>query len=174
MSIDRRLAALEDALAARKQSKRIHTELDLAELEARWAAYERKKQVFEALTTAEKIKAKEVELAELQQRESDPLMRYRIRLAEVCIEELQGVAAEVCEEARAEATAAVTGRRYEKPGEWQPPVREHRELEEGDPDEQPVLGHRPRLPALSDARRMHDRLEHYRSTGCVWLEPDRP
>jgi hypothetical protein len=169
-ALTRRIELLE--LAA--PFKTVRAEFDLAALAARLAAIGQRRQAYEAMSVPDKIKAKDAELLELRAREPDQFLPYRIRLVEIDLEQLHGAAPEACEEARAEAAATVTGRRYSKPGEWRPVQRSEPEVLEGDIDEQPVIGHRPRQPAASDAQRIHDRLEHYRSTGCLWLEPDRP
>jgi hypothetical protein len=167
--LKRRIEALE------RRSPRVQpATLDENTLAERLAAILQRRQAYEAMSVPEKIKAKDAELLELRAREPDQFLPYRIRLVEIDLEELHGATAEACEEARAEAAATVTGRRYSKPSEGRPVQRSEPEVLEGDIDEHPVVEHRPRRPAASDARRMHDRLEHYRSTGCVWLEPDRP
>jgi hypothetical protein len=159
--------------ALERRSPRAQTApLDLDLLAERLAASLQRWQAYEAMSVPDKIKAKDAELLELRAREPDLFMPYRIRLTEIDLEQLHGAAPEACEEARAEAAAMVTGRRYSKPSEWQPVQRSEPEALEGDLDEQPATGHRPHRPASADPRLFRDFLADYRGFARLWLEPD--
>jgi hypothetical protein len=172
MSVLRRLEVLEEALGSRKPAENL--EADQAALAAKFEAWKRSRAAYAAMSTGEKIAALTAQLRELQARPADRLVTYQVRMVEISIDELHGVAAEVCEEARLRAIATLSGRRYEEPGEWAPPPPMPAE---GDPviatarDLQHDVEHRG--PAVANARRMRDVLRDYRG-GQVRLEPEWP
>jgi hypothetical protein len=115
-SLSRRIELLE--LQAPKKPK-----VDAAEVERRMAermrAYERENQAYEALSVPEKVARKRQELETLRAAEpSSGLMdarwtAYRVSMADIAMQELEGVGPEIIDSLRCAAHSALSGRKME-------------------------------------------------------------
>jgi hypothetical protein len=166
-----RIEALAAALAAREQQD---SGADVTtRIKARLEAYQREEAQYEAMSTEEKLVAKEQQLGELP---ADAfLSEYRRRELELTILELRGASPELLKVARDQATAAV---RFCRP---MPPIPSHAEavaiIEAQKPPRAPTEASAPSprqrradVVELDDYRK-RDVLADYRGRQQPQLEP---
>jgi Asp/Glu/hydantoin racemase len=173
-SLRREVESLQAVIKARKLKVRETAEETEARLNARLESYFLQQAACETLPVAEKIAAKQAELAQLtaEYRPATPgtvcldaehLHRYRVRALEIDVLELQGTDAEIIETARHEANEQLRWR-------GQPPVEIPVEMptHRSEPESEVSPTRQPRQPPM-------DRLAEYRGLEQPrFFEPKHP